>query len=78
MIKNEIHQEVDFKPNSILQNQLISWGLHTFIYYWKVSSLVDVGFQQNLFNKYINIKNTHLKEKIILINIELECDIKWK
>jgi len=36
-------QELDFKPNSTLQNWFVRRGLHPFINYWKVSSLVDVG-----------------------------------
>ena len=37
------YQEVDFKPNSTLQNQLVKWGLHPLINYRKASSLVNVG-----------------------------------
>jgi len=29
------YQKIDFKSNSTLQNQLVKWGLHLFINYWK-------------------------------------------
>jgi len=38
-LKIVISQEMEFKPNSTLQNRLIKWGLHLFINYWKASSL---------------------------------------
>ena len=40
------YQDIDLSfltSFSPLQNRLVKWGLHPFINYWKVSSLVDVG-----------------------------------
>ena len=41
-------REVDFKPNSTIQNRLVRWDLHELIYYWNILSLVDVKFSTHL------------------------------